>query len=104
MSAGESGCWNIPKLDVVGTLQILLQTRRLQIPRALADGTLLVKELENFKLKVATARQETLETWRTGPHDDLVFAAGLAAWLGEQTLPAPPDHPREPPAGRLVAV
>jgi hypothetical protein len=80
---------HIPKTELVGTLQILLQTRRLQIARELPDAELLVHELENFKLKVVLSRDETMEAWREGPQDDLVFAAALAAWVGEQTLPRP---------------
>ncbi len=79
--------FHIPKTELVGTLQVLLQTRRLRIARGLPDAELLVHELENFKLKMALARDESMEAWREGPQDDLVFAAALAAWVGEQALP-----------------
>lgn len=84
----------IPKKELVGVLQALLQTRRLQIPRALEDAYVLVKELENFKARVTLKRQDPLEDWREGDHDDLVLALGLAAWVAETGLPdlyeAPP--------------
>jgi hypothetical protein len=44
-----------------------------------------VKELENFRVKVTTARTDTFEAWREGQNDDLVLAVALAAWIGEQT-------------------
>jgi hypothetical protein len=78
---------HIPKTELVGTLQVLLQGRRLWIARDLPEADLLVRELENFKLKLVLPREDTMELWREGPQDDLVFAAALAAWVGEQTLP-----------------
>jgi len=44
---------------------------------------LLVQELENFRAKVTTAKNEGLESWREGRHDDLILAVAVAAWLGE---------------------
>jgi hypothetical protein len=74
--------------EFVGTLQVLLQTRRLQLSRALPDAPLLVQELENFRVKVsARPAEEGPESWREGPQDDLVLAVALAAWVGEQALP-----------------
>jgi hypothetical protein len=62
---------------------------------------LLVKELDNFKVKVTVAANETFESWREKDHDDLVLATAIAAWLGERTgLPwmAPPViEVRRPP-------
>jgi hypothetical protein len=83
--------FHIPKTELVGTLQVLLQTRRLRIARGLPDAELLVHELENFKMKVVLSREETMEAWREGPQDDLIFAAGLAAWVGELTIPRPEE-------------
>jgi hypothetical protein len=80
--------WCIPKKELVGVLQVFLQNRRLQIPRTLPHATLLVEELEKFKMKVKAPRaDQSLEDWREGPHDDLVFAVGLAAYYGEMALP-----------------
>jgi hypothetical protein len=88
----------VPKQELVGAIQVLLQNRRLRIPRGLAHSELLVSELQNFKLKVPTLRAEkSLEAWREGPHDDLVLAVALAAWYSEVSLPLlyePPPEPR----------
>ena len=78
----------VPKKELVGVLQILLQNRRLQIARSLADADTLVRELQNFRVKITAARHETFEAWREGAHDDLVLAVALAAWCGEKTLPS----------------
>jgi hypothetical protein len=70
----------------VSALQLLLQSRRLHIARSLEHAATLVKELENFRVKITAAARETYEAWREGQHDDLVLAAALAAWMGEETL------------------
>ena len=35
---------------------------------------------------------DAVELWREGLHDDLVLAVGLAAWMGEKTLPPVVDE------------
>ena len=100
----ESGGLHVPKKELVGTLQLLLQTRRLQVARTLPDGAVLVKELENFRVKITAARNETFESWREGQHDDLVLAVALAAWLGEQALPTPDDLPEDTVLERIIVV
>jgi len=85
----------IPKKELVSVFQVLLQTRRLQIPRDLPEAALLVSELEKFKMKDTIPRtDQSLEAWRESPHDDLVLAVALAAWFGEQGLP-PLYDPRQ---------
>jgi len=96
VTGGEDGVLHVPKRELVGTLQVLLQTRRLQVSRSLPDAVVLVQELENYRIKVTTARNETFESWREGQHDDLVLAVAMAAWLGEQMLPTPDDPDEEP--------
>jgi hypothetical protein len=87
----------VPKQELVGAIQVLLQNRRLRIPRGLAHADLLVSELQNFKLKVPTLHAEqSLEAWREGPHDDLVLAVALAAWYSEVSLPPLHEPPPEP--------
>jgi len=86
---GEPSSIHVPKKELVSVLQVLLQTRRLRIARELPEAALLANELENFRLKVVLPKDDTMEAWREGPQDDLVFATGLGAWVGEQTLPQP---------------
>lgn len=100
----EGGGTLLPKKELVGTLQVLLQTRRLHIGTSLPDAALLVKELENFKAKVTLARDDAVAAWREGQHDDLVLAVALAAWGGEQALPPLVDPPEEPAVTRLIVV
>ena len=85
---------NVPKMELVGVLQVLLQTRRLHIASELADAATLVRELETFRAHVSVARIDSFESWREGQRDDLVFATAIAAWWGERELP-PLDDPVE---------
>jgi hypothetical protein len=86
---------HVPKKELIATLQVLLQTRRLQIAPSLHDAPILVRELENYRVKISPARNEIFEPWREGQHDDLVLAVALAAWAGERALP-PLYRPPEP--------
>jgi hypothetical protein len=104
VTSGESGVLHVPKRELVGTLQVLLQTRRLQVSRSLPDAVVLVQELENFRDKVTAAKNEALESWREGRHDDLILAVAMAAWLGEQALTIPDDQAEEPVLERFIVV
>jgi hypothetical protein len=76
----------VPRKELVSTLQVLLQARRLKVSPALPEAQTLATELMKFKAKPTTATDDTLESWREGPHDDLVLAVALAAWEGENHL------------------
>jgi hypothetical protein len=80
----EGGAWLIPKIELVGTLQVLLQARRLKVSPELPQAQALVEELRDFQVKVAAAGQEDMLSWRERPHDDLVLAVAIAAWQGER--------------------
>jgi hypothetical protein len=76
--------FRVPKKDLVGTLQVLLQSRRLRIASTLPEVETLVHELSHFKVKVnLSSGYESFESWRSRDHDDQVLATALAAWLGE---------------------
>jgi phage FluMu gp28-like protein len=73
--------WRVPKRDLIGGLQVLLQSGRLKIAYTLEHAETLKSELLNFRLKVnVSTGHDSYEAWREGDHDDLVLAAALAAW------------------------
>jgi CxxC motif-containing protein len=76
--------YSVPKRELVGCLQVLLQTGRLKIASALPESEILVKELLNFQVKITASAHDTYGAWREGAHDDLVLAVALACWYGEQ--------------------
>jgi hypothetical protein len=82
-SVGPAG-FNVPKRELAGLLQSLLQCRRLLIAQGLPAAELLKHELQNFKVKINVATgNDSFEAWREKDHDDLVLAVALAIWLGE---------------------
>lgn len=95
ITAGSAWGWNpdrslnVPKKDLVGTLQVLLGHRRLRIASSLPDAPVLLRELQNFRVKITAAANEVFGAWREGQHDDLVLAVALAAWVGEHAFSGP---------------
>lgn len=75
--------WSVPKRDLVSTVQVLLQSHRLQVAKELPLASLLVQELLNFRVKISDTAHDTYGVWREGMHDDLVLAVALACWYGE---------------------
>jgi len=78
--------WHVPKKELVSALQVLLQSRRLQVARGLPMAPVLVKELETFRVKITVSANETFESWRERDHDDLVLSVAMAAWVGDRGL------------------
>jgi hypothetical protein len=81
-SLPEDECLRVPKVELVSCLQILLQARRLRVPRNLPEALVLARELQNFRIKVTLAANDA-GTWRENKHDDLVLAVALACWRAE---------------------
>lgn len=98
----QSG-WMVPKKELVSTLQILLQSRRLKVASSLPDAALLTQELSQFKAKV-TLNADEMESWREREHDDLVLAVAMACWWAERIQIVPSGRPLAlgPRPGRWV--
>jgi len=73
----------VPKRDLVGVVQVLLQSGRLKVAPALPEAAILTAELENFQVRITEAAHDTYGAWREGTHDDLVLAVALAAWAAQ---------------------
>lgn len=74
----------VPKRDLVGIIQVLLQTERLKFAADLPDVGLLTNELLNFKVKIdPVTAHDSYSSWREGDHDDLVLSLALSCWYGE---------------------
>ena len=81
----DAGAWNVPKKDLVSHLQLLLQARRIRVAAELPQSQLLMKELQNFQMKVTLNPTDSVMAWREGIHDDLVLAVAIAVWMAERT-------------------
>ncbi len=87
----------MPKRDLVGVVQMLLQTARLKFAAQLPLVHLLTQELQNFRMKInAQTAHDSYGAWREGEHDDLVLALAVAAWYAERPQP----RPRTPPVSQ----
>lgn len=81
------GSYHVPKKELITALQVVMQGRRLQIARSLPEAATLVRELQQFQVKITAAANETFGVWRDGQHDDLVLAVALACWWSERVPP-----------------
>jgi hypothetical protein len=85
VTRAEEGSYHVPKKELITALQVVMQGRRLQIARSLPDAAMLMRELQQFQVKITAAAHETFGVWRDGQHDDLVLAVALACWWSQQT-------------------
>lgn len=76
--------WHVPKKELVTTLVVLYQQGRMRADKELPNAGLLEKEVQNFRMRITKAGNETFEAWREGAHDDLVLAVAMATWVGER--------------------
>jgi hypothetical protein len=106
VTSGEGGVIRVPKKDLVGAIQVVMQSRRLRAASH-PDLDVLLRELATFRTKITVAGNETFEAWRERDHDDMVLAAALAIWWGEDAPPVDgpgpqwhePSHGGERPDG-----
>jgi hypothetical protein len=84
----EGSKMNVPKRDLVGVMQVLLQSGRLKVAAKLALGSILQSEMLNFKVKIdPVTAHDSYSAWRENEHDDLVLSAAMACWYAEQAEP-----------------
>ena len=80
--------YTVPKRDLVSLLQVHLQNDRLRIAEGLPLAKILVREMQNFRMKINIATgHDSYEAWREGDHDDLVLAVALALWYAVELRP-----------------
>ncbi len=78
-----NGVWRVPKRNLVSTVQVLLQSKRLKIAGKLPEAQTLTSELQNFRAKISDAGHDSYGAgadWRVGNNDDLVLALAMALW------------------------
>jgi hypothetical protein len=77
----KDGYTRLPKRDLVGLLQVNLQSGWLKVAQELELAETLRQELLNFKMKLdPRTAHDSYSHWRENEHDDLVLATGMAAW------------------------
>jgi hypothetical protein len=86
-TVGDRGERRVPKRNLAGVVQVLLQSGRLRIGESLPLASVLTSELVNFRVKISLTGHDSYgagEEWREGSNDDLVLALALACWQGER--------------------
>jgi len=83
----QTGVWHVPKTELVSTVQVALQSRRLRFPEALRmpEVARLIAELGTFQSKINIATgHESFEAWRDRDHDDLVLSLAIGLWYAKR--------------------
>ena len=75
--------WTVPKRDLATTVAVCLQTGRLHIGREVPHAETLMREMQNFRVRISVSGHDTYEAWRSADHDDLVLSVALAVWYCE---------------------
>ncbi|MBJ6978060.1 hypothetical protein JG616_01785 [Luteimonas sp. MC1782] len=79
--------WSVPKGELVSKLQALLHAGELRIAASLPDAPVLLRELQDFRVRFTDAGNATFNA-REGAHDDLVLALALAVFGLSRPEPA----------------
>ena len=74
--------------DLIGRVQVLLQTDRLKFSAGIPAVPQLVQELLAFRVKIDPLTAHDSYGNREGQHDDLVFAVAVATWWGLRWQPS----------------
>jgi hypothetical protein len=77
--------WHVAKIQIAGAIREALDSERLKVPREVDPDGILRRELQDFKVEITAAGNETFNA-RQGAHDDLVLATALPIWLASQPV------------------
>jgi len=93
---------HLPKRDLIGTLSVIVEQRRLRIAANMTNTAALIDELLAYR---RTTNEHGHDTYAAaaGSHDDLVLATSLALWTAKnrQAAKPRPHYPSGVPRARL---
>jgi len=72
------GTASLGKAFLVSRLQVLFQTDRIDLPSSKSEAAAMVRELQDYEIRIDPNANEQYGAFSTGAHDDLVTALGLA--------------------------
>lgn len=75
--------WRVPKRELIGSLEVVMQTSRLFALPGQRLAKDLFDELASFQFKMTDSGNDTYDA-ASGTHDDLVCALALAVWWEER--------------------
>jgi len=88
ITGGTKSSWpsrveaNVPKRDIVSSIQVVMQNKRLKIASNLPLLEAFKKEFLGFKAKISSSGHDSYSAI-SGTHDDIVMSLGIALWYGE---------------------
>ena len=83
-----NGHYDVPKRELVTSLQIALQNNLLKVAKGLPEANAFIEEMSNFQTKISDAGRDTYNG-RSGVHDDIVMSVAMGVWLaGERHIDA----------------
>jgi len=80
------GHYNVPKRDLIASVQLALEKRELRIARGLRERDALIEELVDVRKTPRESGRDRVGAERSGEHDDLVIALALACWKGRRPV------------------
>jgi hypothetical protein len=80
------GQYNVPKKDLIVSVQLALEKGELRIAQSLREADALVEELVSVRKTAREGGRERVGAERAGEHDDLVIALALACWKGRRVV------------------
>lgn len=81
--------WNVPKRELVTTLQVMYENDDLLMAEELEEIDVFLKELGDMQVRRSSNGHESFGAWREGAHDDLVLAVALAVWKARKGKKSP---------------
>jgi len=80
------GHYNVPKRDLIASVQLALERGELRIAKGLRERESLVEELVDVRKTARESGRDRVGAERAGEHDDLVIALALACWKGRRPV------------------
>ena len=78
----EDGVYRVPKRDLIATVQVAMEAKRLRINPDFPFASILTDELSKFRWKTTPTGRDAFEAWREDDHDDAVLSVALGLWWG----------------------
>jgi hypothetical protein len=74
----------LPKTQMASILLALFDDGRVKLPKSSKEIKAMIEELLNYEIHVSEEGHDQYGAFKTGAHDDLVTALGLACWYAER--------------------
>ena len=74
--------YRVPKRDLIATVQVAMEAKRLRINPDFPFASILTDELGKFRRKTTPTGRDAFEAWREDDHDDAVLSVALGIWFG----------------------